>query len=133
MDRQKAYVIFGILQAGSAVLMAYTPHTEPLYIIWTCIYAFALGLCFAAFNAFVLEAIGKGAAGTKFTVYAAISNVPIYYMTLVDGWGHTHFGARGMLNIEAAFAVLGAVLFLGLLKYAKAGGEMKPVESYVAQ
>src|ERR1700722_16057974 len=92
-----------------------------MYIWWTSLYAFSSGLCYAGFSAFVFEAIGKGAAATKYTVYASLSNAPIYYMTIIDGWAHTHYGPRGMLNIEALFGVLGIGLFLGLLKYANRG------------
>jgi PAT family beta-lactamase induction signal transducer AmpG len=117
-NRQIAYVAFGLMQAVCAVAMAYSPHTEVMYIFWTTAYAFTLGLSYAGFSAFVFEAIGKGAAATKFTVYASLSNAPIYYMTIIDGWAQTHYGARGMLNTEAAFAVIGVFLFWGLLKYA---------------
>ena len=118
MDRQIAYTIFGLLLAVCTVLMAFAPHTELMYIIWTSLYAFITGLSYAGFTAFVFEAIGKGAAATKFTVYASLSNAPIYYMTIVDGWAHTHYGPSGMLNIEAAFGVLGVVIFLALLWFA---------------
>jgi hypothetical protein len=92
-----------------------------MYIFWTSLYAFTLGMAYAGFSAFVFEAIGKGAAATKYTVYASLSNVPIYYMTVIDGWAHTHYGPTGMLNTEAVFAVLGIVIFLGMLKYANRG------------
>ena len=119
MDRQIAYTIFGLLMAICAVAMAIAPHTEAMYIFWTSLYAFLLGLSYAGFSAFVFDAIGKGAAATKFTVYAALSNAPIYYMTIVDGWAHTRFGPSGMLNVEAAVGVLGVAVFVGLLWFVK--------------
>ena len=64
------------------------------------------------FTAFVLEAMGTGAAATKYNVFASISNTPIYFMTLVDGWAHTKWGPAGMLNTEAVICLLGMVLFL---------------------
>jgi MFS transporter, PAT family, beta-lactamase induction signal transducer AmpG len=125
MDRQLAYTVFGLLMAICAVTMAYTQHSELMYIIWTSLYAFLLGLSYAGFSAFVFEAIGKGAAATKFTVYASLSNAPIYYMTIIDGWAYAHHGTvlgvmnvqgpTGMLNTEALFGVLGVAVFLGLL------------------
>jgi len=119
MDRQIAYTIFGLLMAICAVAMAIAPHTEAIYIFWTSLYAFLLGLSYAGFSAFVFDAIGKGAAATKFTVYAALSNAPIYYMTIVDGWAHTRFGPSGMLNVEAAVGVLGVAVFVGLLWFVR--------------
>lgn len=121
INRQLAYVVFGLLQAACAIFMAYAPHTELMYIIWTSIYAFVLGFSYAAFSAFVFEAIGKGAAGTKFTMFACLSNIPIYYMTIVDGWAHTHYGPVGMLDIEAAFGVFGVILFYCIIKFINRG------------
>ncbi len=124
IHRQTAYIVFGITQIMCAIGMAYCPHTEIMYAFWTSLYAFTLGCAYAAFSAFVFEAIGKGAAGSKFTVYSCLSNFPIYYMTIVDGWAHTRFGPAGMLNTEAALGVVGIILFLILLKLM---GRNKPV------
>jgi len=116
-DRKMSYVVFGLMLALCAVGMAYSPHTEWMYIIWTTLYAFVTGLCYAGFSAFVFEAIGKGAAGTKYTVFASLANAPIYVMTIIDGWAYTHYskigkGPEGMLDIEAACGIVGIALFL---------------------
>ncbi len=112
MNSRNAYLLFGLIAAANAVCMAYSPKTEMMFIGWTSVYAFANGLCYAGFTAFVLEVIGKGAAATKYNIFAALSNSPIYLMTYIAGIAYTHFGAKGMLNIEAAFAVGAVVLFL---------------------
>jgi len=117
VDRKIAYIIFGLTLAICAVAMAYCPHIEIMYIIWTSLYAFVLGASYAASSAFVYEAIGKGAAGTKYTVFASLSNFPIWYMTLIDGWAYQHHGPNGMLDVEAGAGVLGIILFLILLKF----------------
>ena len=117
MDRKIAYIIFGLLQVICAVVMAFAPHTEIMYAILTSFYAITIGLSYAGFSAFVFEAIGKGAAATKFTLYASLSNFPIYYMTIVNGWSHTHYGPEGMLNIEAAFGMAGIILFFILAAF----------------
>jgi len=62
----------------------------------------------------VLETIGLGAAATKYNLYASLSNMPIAYMTLIDGWAHTRWGAAGLLNVEAAFGVVGIVIFIAV-------------------
>jgi PAT family beta-lactamase induction signal transducer AmpG len=91
--------------------MAFCPHTQLMYIIWTSVYSLSNGLAYAGFTAFVLDAIGKGAAATKYNVYAGLSNTPIYFMTLIEGWAHSRWGAAGMLNTEAAVAAVAIVLF----------------------
>jgi hypothetical protein len=94
--------------------MALAPRTEAMYVVFTLIYAFIQGLTYAAFTAVVLEAIGLGAAATKYNVYASLSNMPIAYMTLVDGWAHSSWGAAGLLQVEAVIGVAGILLFIAI-------------------
>ena len=116
MNRQAAYVWFGIFQAAGGLAMALLPRTEAMYVLWASVYAFTSGLTYAAFTAFVLEAIGKGAAATKYNALASLSNMPIYYMTNLDGWAHDRWSSTGMFFTESALGVAGAVFFLGLSK-----------------
>ncbi len=111
MDRKGAYVAFGILQAACAVGMATFPRTEAMFVVWTSLYAFIMGLTYAGFAAFALEAIGHGAAATKFSIFASLSNMPIYYMTNVDGWAHDRWNSAGMLSTEALLCLTGALAF----------------------
>ncbi len=112
MDRKKAYILFGMAQALCAVAMAFSPATQLMFIIWTSFYAFSTGLTYAGFSAFVLEAIGTGAAATKYNVYASLSNAPIYYMIFIDEWAHGKWNAFGMLTAEAIMALIGMILFI---------------------
>jgi MFS family permease len=111
MNRKAAYVAYGVLQAVTAVSMALAPRTESMYALFTSLYAFMTGLTYAGFSAFVLEAMGKGAAATKYNVFAALSNTPIMYMTNIDGHAHDRHGAAGMLYTEAAWCLGGLVVF----------------------
>ncbi|WP_448698073.1 MFS transporter [Mucilaginibacter sp. AW1-3] len=112
IDRKMAYVLFGLLAGVCTVSMALTPHTEMMYIVWTSTYAITTGLAYAGYTAFVLEAIGKGAAGTKVSVFTALSNSPIYAMTIIEGWAYTKWGANGMLYTEAVAGAVAVSLFL---------------------
>ncbi len=114
MDRKTAYALYGLLMAMCTVAMAIAPRTEAMYVVFTLMYAFIQGLTYAGFTAVVLETIGLGAAATKFNVFASLSNMPIAYMTLVDGWAHTRWGADGLLNVEAAIGVLGIIVFVAI-------------------
>jgi len=114
MDRKKAYWVFGLVQAACAIAMALSPRTEFVYITYVMLYAFISGLTYAAFSAVVLEAIGHGAAATKYNVFASLSNMPIAYMTLVEGWAHTRWGASTMLWTEAGICTAAIVFFMGM-------------------
>jgi MFS transporter, PAT family, beta-lactamase induction signal transducer AmpG len=115
MNRKAAYVFYGVLQAVCAAAMALAPRNENAYIVFTLVYAFITGLTYAGFSAFVLEAMGLGAAATKYNLFASLSNMPIAYVTSLDGWAYEHWGAAGMLFAEATAGAVGLLLFLGVL------------------
>jgi len=114
MDRKLAYAFFGVLLAACAVAMALAPHTEIMYVVWTLAYAVVSGFCYTAFSAVTLEAIGQGAAATKYSLFSSLSNMPIGYMTAVDGWAAARWGPDGMLHAEALIGVLAVVFFAGV-------------------
>ena len=111
LDRKTAYALFGVVQAACAVAMEFSPRTQAMYVVFTMTYALINGLTYAAFSAVTLEAIGWGAAATKYSLFASLSNMPIAYMTVMDGWAHTPCGPRGMLNTEAAISIAAVVVF----------------------
>jgi PAT family beta-lactamase induction signal transducer AmpG len=112
IDRKTAYNLFGIVLAVCAVAMAVFPHTEMMFIVFTVLYAFIMGFCYAAFGAVTLEAIGAGAAATKYNIIAGVSNAPILYQTLIDGWAQSKWGSSGMLWVEAASGVAAVLAYL---------------------
>jgi MFS family permease len=120
MDRKRAYAVFGLALAAVAVGMAVAPHTPAAFMAFACLYNFVVGFCYGAYSAVTLEAIGQGAAATKFNLISSISNVPILVVTLVDGWAETRFGATGMLLTEAGLGV-GAVAIYSLAAVATRG------------
>ena len=111
MDRKAAYALFGVLMALCAVAMALAPRSETMYAAFTLIYAFINGLAYAGFSAVALEAIGLGAAATKYNLFASLSNIPIGYMTAVDGWAAARWGPGGMLHAEAAIGLAALLVF----------------------
>lgn len=125
-NRKLAYVLYGALQAGCAIAMALAPRTEAMYILFTLLYALITGLTYAAFSAVVLEAIGLGAAATKYTVFASLSNMPIAYMTVVEGWAHARWGVGAMLYAEALVAAVALVVFVAVVALLGKRGAPQP-------
>jgi MFS family permease len=114
MGRKAAYCVFGALQLLCAIAMALSPRTPAQFVAWTMIYSFITGLTYAGFSAVVLEAIGRTTAATKYNLLASLSNMPIAYVTLVDGFANDRWGTRGMLLAEAACGVAGILVFVVL-------------------
>jgi hypothetical protein len=113
MSSRKAYALFGVLMAGVAAGMALSPHAPWSYVAFILAYAFVTGLSYAAFTGFVLDAIGKGAAATKYNAFASLANTPIAYMTLILARAFTRWDARGMLLTEAVAGVAGVAILAG--------------------
>jgi MFS family permease len=111
LDRKLAYCLFGLAQVVLAVAMALAPHTETNFVILASSYQFAVGLSYAGFSAVVLEVIGRGAAATKYNLLASLSNMPIGYMTWVNGLSYERWGPANMLHLEAAISLLAVGLF----------------------
>ena len=114
IDRTTGYVLFGIALAVCAVAMAIGPRTSAMFVILTCVYFFFTGCIYAAFTGVVLETIGTGAAATKYNLMSSIGNIPIAYVTLIDGWAQTRLGSGGMLYTEAALGIVGVIVFIGI-------------------
>jgi len=106
-----AYAAVGLALAAIAVGMGLSPATPAMYVAWNLIYAFAVGLLYAAFTALVLDAMGKGSAATKYNVFASLSNFPLWWLGLALGVAADKWGARPMLFTEALFGVIGLVIF----------------------
>jgi PAT family beta-lactamase induction signal transducer AmpG len=114
MDRKFAYALFGVFLAIGTLIMAAATRTTTMFIVFTLLYAFIQGLNYASFSAVVLEAIGRGAAATKYNLYASLSNMPTAYMTIVDGWAYDRWHANGLLGADA-FAGLAGVAFFAMV------------------
>jgi MFS family permease len=111
MNRRTGYILSGWLLAACAVAMALAPRVPLTFMIFVSVYAFFSGWTYAAFTALALETIGAGAAATKYNLLACLANIPITYMTVVDGATRMRFGPAAMLYVEAAVAVVATLLF----------------------
>lgn len=110
-EARRAYAGIGVLLAFVALGMALTPASVATYVVWNLVYAFSVGLAYAAFTAVVLSAIGAGSGATKYNVFASLSNFPIWWLGLALGLAAEKWGARAMLLAEAAAGVVGVVIF----------------------
>lgn len=107
-----AYVGIGLALCATALGMAASPMSITTYVVWSLVYTFVVGLAYAAFTAFALEAMGKGSGATKYNIFASLSNFPIWWLGLVLGVAAQRWGARSMLVTEAALGAVGVVVFL---------------------
>ena len=107
-----AYVGIGLGLCAAALGMAASPLTITTYVVWSLLYTFVVGLAYAAFTAFALEAMGKGSGATKYNIFASLSNFPIWWLGLVLGLAAQRWGARCMLITEVVIGAVGVAVFL---------------------
>lgn len=112
LSRKGAYLLYGAAQAVCAVAMALAPRSEAMFALFTTLYALLNGMGYAGFTAVALETIGLGSAATEYNVFASLSNMPILYMGLIEGWAYARHGSSAMLYVEAAFAAIAIVVFM---------------------
>lgn len=120
MNRMVAFNLFSLITCVFTLAMALSPRTQDMYVLFVGIYMLFTGFCYAAFGAVVLEAIGKGAAATKYNLLAGIANGPIMYVSWLDGQAHVWHapswlpfeGSTLMLLTDAAVPVLGTLVLI---------------------
>lgn len=112
MHPRTAYALVGVLLATVATGMALSPANVYSYVAWNLVYALAVGLAFAGFTAFVLNAIGVKSAATKYNLFASLSNFPIWWLGLVLGRVADLHGPKAMLFAEAGLGVLAVLVFV---------------------
>lgn len=126
IGRRNAYLLGGVVLAVIAAGMAVLPQHPVTYAIFTLLYQFGGGVAFGTFTGFVLDVIGTGAAATKYNALASLSNIPITYMTKIDGWASTAHGPTGMLLVDAGSEIAGISLFLLAVMIIRPGKEQRP-------
>jgi PAT family beta-lactamase induction signal transducer AmpG len=115
LDKRWAYALCGVILACVAFGMAAAPQTPTFYVGGVVAYSFALGLCYAAFTAFVLDLIGHTGGATKYNLFASLANVPITIMATVDGAVADRAGRVVMLVVDGLAGVAGATVLMAVV------------------
>lgn len=115
LDKRWAYALSGLILASVAFAMAATPQTATFYAGGVILYSFALGLCYAAFTAFVLDIIGHTGGATKYNLFASLANIPITIMATVDGSVADRAGRVVMLVVDGLAGVAGATVLMAVV------------------
>lgn len=115
MNRMVAYALAGALAAVFGVYLALGLATPFTYAVGYAAYSVSAGFAYSVYTALLLDVVGKRkhAAAAAYSTLNASGNVPIAYMTWLDGVGYKHWGARGLMATDAvANGVFAGVLLL---------------------
>jgi MFS family permease len=121
IGRMFAYALAGGMAALFGVYLGFAPATPVTYGAGYSGYAVSAGFAYAVFTAMVLDILGrrKHAAASGYAVLNSAGNLPIVYMTWLDGMGYQRWGARGLMATDAAanggfgIVLLLVAIFLG--------------------
>jgi len=104
IGRMFAYALAGGMAALFGVYLGFAHATPFTYGVGYSGYAVAAGFAYAVFTAMVLDILGrrKHAAASGYAVLNSAGNLPIVYMTWLDGLGYQQWGARGLMATDAA-------------------------------
>jgi len=110
------YVLTGFGGATAALGLICTPHSMQWFAAGVLTYTFCQGINYTAFSSLCYEIVGPGnpLASTQMALLAASANLPISYMTAVDGHFHTTHGLTGMLAVDATMSVAVGTLLLAI-------------------
>jgi PAT family beta-lactamase induction signal transducer AmpG len=133
--RRTIYVVAGFGGALAALTLIWVPHTLGYFAAGVLVYNFFQGINYTAFTAFEFEIVGPGnpLAATQMALLTAASNLPISYMTAVDGHFYSLHGLPGMLAVDAGSSILVGTSLLILFhvlarrESAKRDVEVKPL------
>jgi hypothetical protein len=108
------YVVSGFGGAAAALGLIRAPHTLLFFAVGVLVYGFFTGINYTSFTSLEYESVGPGnpLASTQMALMSAAANLPISYMTAVDGHFHTTHGLGGMLAVDALSSVVVGALLL---------------------
>jgi MFS transporter, PAT family, beta-lactamase induction signal transducer AmpG len=109
-----AYPIAGLVNAATAAILALGPQRPWVYFLGTVIFLFTIGAGYAFFTGVALEFLGaSGKSGSsRYAIINSLGNLPVAYMSWIDGRGYAHWGPRGMAGTDAVISACGASLLL---------------------
>jgi PAT family beta-lactamase induction signal transducer AmpG len=109
-----AYLSVGLLNETTIAILWLGPLRPSTYFVGATLYLFTIGACYALFTAVVLEFLGRsGKSGcARYSIINSLGNVPVAYMTVVDGRGGKLWGARGLAGTDAVVGSIAAAILL---------------------
>jgi len=109
-----AFLVAGLVNASTLAILTLAPLRPATYIVASVLYLFSIGASYALFTAVVLEFLGgSGKSGSsRYSIINSLGNLPVVYMTWLDGRGYALRGPRGLPAIDAIASAAAAAILL---------------------
>ncbi|HZS36538.1 MAG TPA: MFS transporter [Polyangia bacterium] len=134
LHRRWAYVASGALTTLCGLGMMAFPLSPTNYAVGVSVYLFVSGICYAAFSAVVLEAVGRAGSGasTQYTLFTSAGNAAIGYVAWLDTRFNHVWGPKAPLITDAMLNVVGIAMFLTIFYLLRDKGEAVQPKNQVA-
>lgn len=111
-----AYLLAGLVNAASLILLALGPTRPLTYFAGTVLFLFTIGAGYALFTGVVLEFLGdSGKSGAaRYSLINSLGNLPVAYMAYVDGLGYHRWGVHAVPATDAVVSAVAAALLLAV-------------------
>jgi MFS transporter, PAT family, beta-lactamase induction signal transducer AmpG len=109
-----AFPISGLVNAATTGVLAFGAQRPAVYFTGTVLFLLTIGAGYALFTGVVLEFLGaSGKSGsTRYSIMNGLGNLPVVYMSALDGQAYAHWGPRAMPAAETVLGGAGALLLL---------------------
>jgi len=109
-----AFLLAGLANAAALAVLALGPLRPAIYFTGTVLNLFTIGAGYALFTGVVLEFLGgSGKSGSsRYAIINSLGNLPVAYMSWLDGRGAAHWGPRGEPGVDAILSASAATILL---------------------
>lgn len=109
-----AFCIAAFINSATLTILVFGPLRPGIYFIATVLYLFTIGAGYALFTGVALEFLGNsGKSGSsRYSIINSLGNLPVAYMTYLDGRAYSHWGPRAMPGADAVITTAAATLLL---------------------
>lgn len=118
-DRRVCYAAAGLSCAGVGAYLTFAPLTPVSYLAGVALYMLTTGACYGFFLGVVMVTMGDAglSASTRYAILVSLGDLPIVYMTVVEGWSYKLFGVRGVPASDCIgnlIVALGAAIWIAV-------------------
>jgi MFS transporter, PAT family, beta-lactamase induction signal transducer AmpG len=116
-DRRIAYAAAGLACAGVGAYLTFAPLNPITYLTGVALYMLTTGACYGFFLGVVMVTMGDAglSASGRYAILVSLGDLPIVYMTVVEGWSFKLFGVRGVPASDCLGNLLVAICTAGWL------------------
>jgi hypothetical protein len=109
-----AFLLAGLVNAATLAIFALGPLRPAVYFTGTVLFLFTIGAGYALFTGVALEFLGgSGKSGSsRYAIINSIGNLPVAYMTYLDGRGYAKWGPRAMPAVDAVITATVCLILL---------------------